>query len=180
MSFEIPDRARKELEANPELAARLRDDAMDRVWRAADPEVQADARRAVRALSASRESFTSDDVWAEMTLHPSEPRMLGPVMRWAQTAGLVERTDRTILSTLPRNHRRPIRVWKALSGGRVGSGLGSTSDAVLPPEKRLTNHRAGFVCVHCRVPVDHRLQGPHKPDCEALLNDPGLYEENDA
>lgn len=98
---------------DPVEGARRRDEALARVERAAAPDVKRDAERAVRALALEREEITSDDVWERMTLLPSEPRMLGPIMKAAERRGEIEQTDRTVLSSLPQNHRRPVRVWRS-------------------------------------------------------------------
>lgn len=97
-----------------ELGDRLRDDAIQRVERAADPAVKDEAERAVRAVAAEKHELTSDDVWERMRLRPEEPRMLGPVMKNAERRGLIQYTDRTQLSSLAQNHRRPVRVWRSL------------------------------------------------------------------
>lgn len=96
---------------DPVLGARLREAAIARVDNAADAEVRADARRAISVVARQKPEITTDDVWQEMRLRPAEPRMLGPAMRWAANRGIIEHTDRTVLSVLPQNHRRPVRVW---------------------------------------------------------------------
>jgi len=69
------------------------------------------ARRAVAELAATRDEFTSDDVWA-MIPRPPDPRQLGPILMEAADQGLIVRTDRTINSAGAFNHSRPVRVWE--------------------------------------------------------------------
>lgn len=99
---------------DPELGAALRDQAEERVDRAADAEVKADALRAIRNAAAERPSITTDDVWERMITKPREPRMLGPIMKKAEKLGLIQYTEKTIQSDLPQNHRRPVRIWRSL------------------------------------------------------------------
>ncbi len=69
-----------------------------------------EARKVVRELAAAGADFTTDDVWQLVPL-PPEPRAMGAVMVWAETAGLVVPTGRTMPSTRPECHARPVRVW---------------------------------------------------------------------
>lgn len=43
---------------------------------------------------------------------PPEPRVMGAVMREAVKAGLIEKTDRFEPSPNPRQHLRPVQVWR--------------------------------------------------------------------
>lgn len=174
--FKIPEGV---LQRHPELEGQaLRDEAMERVYNAADPEVKADARRAIRVVAERQTVFTSDDVWQEMTRHPEEPRVLGPLMRWAQSEGICERTDSTVLSELPQNHRRPIRVWKSLV---VGEGTMPKTKKPLTDEEILlkwprVSPGYGFICTECRCPVDSYVRGNHDPGCSRIYHNEGLME----
>lgn len=174
MSFEIPADVKAELEAHPELlGAQLRDEAMERVYDAADPKVRADAHRAVKEVARVKPTFTSDDVWAEMIFRPREPRMLGPVMKAEAAAGTMEKTDQTVLSKLPQNHRRDIRVWRSLVLGRDPSHEVRNTEDDPPFDWRtqglIAPSTAGFVCYACRCSVDHNMQGDHAEGCEYLV-----------
>lgn len=96
------------------LGEQLREESIKRVYGAADQLAREDAMRAIRAVAGRLPEFTTDDVWLEMRHHPHEPRMMGAMMRWASSNGIVERTDRTMMSSLPQNHRRPVRIWKSI------------------------------------------------------------------
>ena len=172
MGFQIPSRAEAELAANPALAgAALREEAMDRVYAAADPEVKSDCRRAIREVAGRQALFTSDEVWEEMICKPEEPRILGPMMRWAQNSGVCERTEGTVQSTLPQNHRRPIRVWKSLIVGAA------PAEAVVWPREP---PGFGFVCADCRCPVDEHVRGNHAPGCSMAFHNESLAEGAEA
>ena len=98
-------------------ATDARDRALDRVAAAADQRWASAATMAVRALAESREAFTTDAVWALLLRMgasiPDEPRALGAVMRRCRDVGWIEPTDRTVLSSRPETHARPIRVWRS-------------------------------------------------------------------
>lgn len=72
-----------------------RDEAMDRVQRGADPEWEARAWIVIEQVCRSLEYFTADDIWDRIE-KPSEPRVLGPMLKeapkrgWCEYLGLVE------------------------------------------------------------------------------------------
>lgn len=76
------------------------------------------AELAVQYVAERRERFTTDPVWRVLeawdVARPPEPRALGPLMKAACTWGWCEPTDNTVLSVLPQNHRRPVRVYRSL------------------------------------------------------------------
>lgn len=76
------DRARMRAET---LAAR--DEAIEAVDRAADPEWKAEALAAVREMALRRDEFTSDDVWDAGLAKTREDRALGPIARRAGARG---------------------------------------------------------------------------------------------
>jgi hypothetical protein len=89
---------------------------MSRSYQHADPMWKAAAARAVVAAARRQPTLTADDVMAlippSLTTH--EKRALGGIMRGAAVAGVIERTDRTVLCTRANCHRAPITVWKSL------------------------------------------------------------------
>ena len=101
-------------------AAAARDEAMERVEEHADDAVLAAADTAVKYLASTRDEFTIDAVQYlldQQGLAFREPKALGPVMRRAALAGLIEGTDRWVNSVRVSNHRRPVRVWRSLIRG---------------------------------------------------------------
>lgn len=103
-----------------EVAERVKERAIDRVERAADEDWLSLVSGLVRHLALTRETLTTDDVWAgigDRVAEPSEPRAMGAVMRTAARSGWVEATDRTVKSSRVKCHRRPIRVWRSLLRG---------------------------------------------------------------
>jgi len=67
------------------------------------------------AQSRAGGTMTADDIYPLMGgLVCREPRAMGAVMSKLSDAGLIEATDRTVKSTRPECHRRPIRVWRVL------------------------------------------------------------------
>ena len=101
---------------------KARDKAIDQVERNADPDWKKEARTAIEVLAASRDEFTTDAVWAvlekrDVLVITHEKRAMGAIMRSAQKDKWVEGTDRHVLSTRKKCHRRPIRVWRSLVRG---------------------------------------------------------------
>jgi len=99
---------------NPAGGEALRDEAETRVERNADPYIKRLAIQALQELAYEQAVVTSDDVWLRIQVRPHEPRMLGPIMKSAEKKGWIRYTERTVLSVLEQNHRRPIRVWLSL------------------------------------------------------------------
>lgn len=96
----------------------LRDISLEQVERAADEAWMAAAWAAVLWACELRPGgeFTTDLIWWRLnklgTVPPREPRALGPVILKAARLGLIERTDRTALTTRPQAHRGLVRVWR--------------------------------------------------------------------
>lgn len=79
----------------------------------ANPEWVQRARDVITTLAATREEFTTDDVWARLDgrAETHERRALGAVVRWAEREGLIRKTDRYLPSTRAECNGRPIAVW---------------------------------------------------------------------
>lgn len=95
-------------------ALTARDEAIDRVEANAHDLWLAAAREALDELCATRESFTSDDLWAALDgrdVSTHEPRAMGAVLRQAARDGLVAGTRQYRPSVRPACHARPVRVW---------------------------------------------------------------------
>lgn len=91
----------------------LRDRAIAVVDAAAPAEWKDMALDAVYQVCLHRTWFGSDDVWAELKEPPPEPRALGAIMVKAQRLGYCEAQDDWNKSSLPRQHSRPVRLWKS-------------------------------------------------------------------
>jgi len=89
-----------------------RDPHLARVLAAAPADWKDKARKAIRGIAASMDEFTTDDVWLIIPT-VEEPRALGPLMLEAERAGLIYSTDRTKVSTNPRNHARRVTIWRS-------------------------------------------------------------------
>lgn len=76
-----------------------------------------DADLVIDMLARTREEFTTDSVWPMLKVTPTEPRALGPAMKRAQRAGLIEPTGEFVQSVSKTNHCRPLRRWKSLVFG---------------------------------------------------------------
>lgn len=96
-----------------------KDEAIDRVEDAANEKWKSTALRAVRWRAKKGVNFTSDHIWADLVgvdlEPPKEPRAMGAIMRKAVSEGLIVATDKTIPSTKPSNHKRPVRVWSPIT-----------------------------------------------------------------
>jgi hypothetical protein len=103
---------------DPQLGARLREGAIERVTSAAPVSWRIEALRAVYDLCRTRSEFTTDAVWALLDRRgvaaPTEPRAIGGVMRIASRRGWCEATDETRQSIRAECHRRPLQVWRHL------------------------------------------------------------------
>ena len=93
---------------------RRREEGIEHAETGADDVVYELAKGAVLLVARAQPSFTSDDVWARMPVVPREPRVLGAALRWAQAEGWIAPSEEHRLSRLPRQHRRPLRVWESL------------------------------------------------------------------
>lgn len=93
--------------ATREMAIEQIDSNTSENWKAA-------AMQALQKVAATVERFTTDLVWEVLDGEPHDNRAMGPVMRRAWKAGLIEPTDQHELSERPQCHRRPMRVWQSL------------------------------------------------------------------
>lgn len=99
-----------------------RDDAIDQVEDAAEADWLARAHVALDRVARACHNFTTDDVWASIEAGEDahEPRAMGPVMRNARVAGLIEpvvgfyRQSRSAIC-----HARPKQVWRLVVEGQA-------------------------------------------------------------
>ena len=92
--------------------------ALAKVTAHADPAWLEVAAFGVRQLAASRDVFTTDDVWEWLDrntpLRPHEPRAMGAVMRRAGTDGTIEPSGLYQQSEREECHNRPVMLWRSL------------------------------------------------------------------
>lgn len=96
----------------------LTESAIQRVEKHADPEWMRETETAVRHLAATRERFTTDDVWARMErvcpwVLTHERRAMGAIMRRCATSGIIRATNEYAQSARAECHSRPVRVWES-------------------------------------------------------------------
>jgi hypothetical protein len=106
-----PDDRRDEVTA-------VREEAIARADRPPSQEWKAHAAEVIEATARAMPYLTSEDVWNHGLRQPDagspDGDALGPAMRRAKDAGLIEPTDRTTTSTdRPQRHNNPKRVWKS-------------------------------------------------------------------
>jgi len=105
---------------DPTLGEANREAQIKRVDEHADEQVKDDLFRIGTEIARRRARFTSDPIrhlyvqegrsWEAIR----EPRVLGPVMRRLESAGVCAPTEEFKLSIWASNNRRPIRVWRSL------------------------------------------------------------------
>lgn len=97
-------------------ATKARDEALERVESASDPDWVVSAEKALLYVSMSLQTFSTDDVWDRLRMlsvpAPREPRALGPVMRRAVRDGLIKAVGYAA-SERPERHCAPVRMYQA-------------------------------------------------------------------
>ena len=91
--------------------------SLETVGAHADPVWMQHALGIAHDLSLTQAAFTADDIWEkldDLDVETHDNRAMGAVMTEAARQGWVHRTDNTVLSRRPINHRRPVRVWTSL------------------------------------------------------------------
>jgi hypothetical protein len=94
--------------------ATARDEAINRLENRY-PGFLGEAYRQLELLAASRETFTTDDLWPLLRDVPAEHRTIGAVILLGVKNGLITRTGETIPTQRPQAHRRWITVWKRIT-----------------------------------------------------------------
>ena len=95
----------------PPTDKQLRDKALAKVAENAPDGWVDDAINAIRHISLTRKTLTSDDIWP-LVVNPPEPRAMGAAFTEAARRGLIRKTDRVVPSMRPECHRRPVAVWE--------------------------------------------------------------------
>ena len=90
---------------------RLRDEAVERVQKAAPADWMKLAHAVVIRLASTGVGFTTDDVWKALPNCSLERRAMGAVMLKAKREGAIVSTGRFQKSARPENHARDVRVW---------------------------------------------------------------------
>lgn len=93
----------------------LRDEGIKRVEENTDQSWLDEAFAAIEYLADRQSYITADDVWPLLTSRPHNNVAMGAVFRKAGNAGVIQPTDRFVLSQRRVNHARPLRVWEAAS-----------------------------------------------------------------
>lgn len=77
----------------------------------------------ILACAQKNRRFTSDLVWMELTTDPHNKSAMGPALRRAVKAGVIENSGEFERSIRVSAHRKPIQVWRSLvfEGGGDGS-----------------------------------------------------------
>lgn len=98
-----------------DLGSYLRDVSIDQVEEHADPDWLSSALVAARQVCVDRAEFTTDHIWERLANveAPHEPRAIGAVMRRVKKNEWARPTDRTRPSSMPQNHKRPVRIWQS-------------------------------------------------------------------
>ena len=93
-----------------------RDDGMGRAARGAPTSWKSRALDALEVCARQYREFIVDDVWKCMDPAdvPHEPRAMGPIMKMAQSQGIIEATGKYRLSDRRTAHRNPRQVWRSL------------------------------------------------------------------
>lgn len=106
----------------PRSGDELRDEGIERAFKAADPEWKVMAASALRLVAVRREKFTTDAIWAILDRweveRPREPRaMAGVLMRGKSEGWCMPTSDPHVPSKRPEHHSYPLRVWASLIVG---------------------------------------------------------------
>ena len=104
------------LEVQRDLDGALaKQEGMERAAEAVGPLWRQQALNIVKRCAQTYLEFTSDQVWEMGLSRPANGGLaLGTIMLEAARRGLIEKTDRTVVSIQPLNHKRPVGVWKSL------------------------------------------------------------------
>lgn len=95
----------------PVSGKQLRDEAVERVGRAAPQDWMGLAHAVVLRLAATGVGFTTDDVWKALPECSLEKRAMGAVMLKAKREGAIVATGRFQKSSQAQNHARDVRIW---------------------------------------------------------------------
>lgn len=114
---------------SPEVVDAAREGAIARADRAVSADWKEHAQAVIAATARKYETFTSEEVWAMGLRKPengsSDGDALGPAIRRARAAGIIESTDELRQDTArAQRHNNPKRVWRSL----VYEGSGSEED----------------------------------------------------
>lgn len=93
-------------------AQRKADQTIAQVEANADGDWLIQAHKAVRVAAERFSEFTTDEVW-QLIPPTRENRALGPVMKKAARAGIIEKTDRVRNGKRVSRHGAPLAIWRS-------------------------------------------------------------------
>jgi hypothetical protein len=99
--------------ALPVTAKARRDEAVARAGANAPEGWIEDAINAIRHVTLTKKTLTTDDVWP-LVVTPPEPRAMGAAFQEAARRGVIRKTDRVQNSIRPECHSRPVAVWEVV------------------------------------------------------------------
>ncbi len=94
--------------------AQDRDDAIERVRKAARKAFLDNALEAVVKLAREQATLTADQCWQYITETTPENRAMGAVMTKAESLGYIQNTGTTKPTLKEGSHRRPTTIWESL------------------------------------------------------------------
>lgn len=105
---------------NAEAAVAACDEALSRVGHRESTYVMKALVAALIQIARDYKFFTSEDVWKlafAYNIYPTEPRVMGALLRYASAQKWCKATKSWKTSTMVSCHARPMRVWRSLIGG---------------------------------------------------------------
>lgn len=95
---------------------RKKQSGIEASYQYADSHWKAAAKQALMQLAIDGGEFTADDIWpilAKQGIHTHNNSALGAVIQGASRAGLITKTGGYKESTNPKNHSRPVSIWRS-------------------------------------------------------------------
>lgn len=97
-----------------EAGRRNRDEALERVERAADEEWKERAWAYLNRMAKAQPEFCAEDLWLAGLDKPREPRALGPLLMHARRDGLIAPSGRYRQSASASRNSGDAKVWLSL------------------------------------------------------------------
>ena len=116
----------------PEMTKAVTEDAIHRATFLSDEDRKQEMFEAIEAAARQHAYFTADEVWTVLGKVGDDERDdgsgIGPVMRAALAAGVMESTGLFRRSQRPATHGKPLPIWKSLL--HIGPGTAQLAGAV--------------------------------------------------
>jgi len=93
------------------------EEALALVEQGADKEVWKKAMSLMEEICKAHQEFTTDILWERLDglgIVVREPRVVGAIVRAAESKGWCKPTGKYTCTTRPVAHRRPVRLWRSL------------------------------------------------------------------